>query len=124
MNDKAPGYCPVNAAMSVIEGRWKPTILCMLSRNGGMRFSELQRRIGGITSRMLSKQLKELESDGMVGRSVSPSGKLKVTYSITAKGESICPILIELSKWGVEHQMAEVIVPEPEASPKNPGRPI
>jgi DNA-binding HxlR family transcriptional regulator len=124
MNDKAPEYCPVNAAMSVIEGRWKPTILCMLSRNGAMRFSELQRMIGGITSRMLSKQLKELESDGMIERSVSSSGKLKVTYAITEKGKSIEPILIELSKWGVEHQMAKVIVPDSSENPQDSGQTI
>ena len=112
MNDRAPEYCPVNAAMSVIGGRWKPTILCMLARNGGMRFSELQRTIGGITSRMLSKQLRELESDGMVERTATSAGKKKVTYSITEKGSSICPILLALAKWGAEHQMAEPIVPE------------
>lgn len=104
--------CSLDAAMAVIEGRWKCTILCMLSVDGPMRFSELQRRIGEITSRILSKQLKELESDGMVSRSVDADGKLKVRYSLTRKGESIIPVLQNLARWGVENQCLQVIVPQ------------
>ncbi len=99
--------CCVDAAMHVIEGRWKCTILCMLAKDGPMRFSELQRGIGGITSRMLSKQLRELEADGMVAREVADDRKLKVTYSLTEKGESVRPVLGELARWGRDHQMAD-----------------
>lgn len=103
--------CALDAAMSVIEGRWKCTIICMLALDGSLRFSELQKRIGEITSRILSKQLKELESDGMVRRSVSCDGKLKVEYDLTDKGRSLLPILVELAKWGVDNQCLQVIVP-------------
>ncbi len=113
-----PRYdCAVDAAMSVIEGRWKTTILCMLAKDGDMRFTELQRRIGGVTPRILSKQLKELESDGMVRRNVSQEGRPKVTYSVTGKGESICPILAQLAAWGMENQMVSVILPEEDERP-------
>ncbi len=104
--------CCVDAAMSVIEGRWKSTIICMLFNQGGMRFSELERRIGEVSSRILSKQLKELEEDGMIIRTVAPDKKLKVVYSLSAKGESILPILGSLAEWGACHQMIEVITPE------------
>lgn len=101
--------CAVDAAMSVIEGRWKGTILCMLHMNGAMRFSELQRSIGDVTSRILSKQLKELEADHMIARSVDSSGKLKVEYSLTAKGDSILPILADLAEWGARNQCMQLI---------------
>ncbi len=100
--------CCLDAAMRVIEGRWKCTILCMLVKEGPMRFSELQRGIGDITSRILSKQLKELEADGMVDRTVADDRKLRVTYSITEKGESIRPALEVLARWGSDHQMGDV----------------
>ena len=64
MNPQSARYnCSIDAAMSVIEGRWKGTIICMLANDGTLRFSELQRKIGEITSRILSKQLKELEAE-------------------------------------------------------------
>ena len=107
--------CSIDAAMSVIEGRWKGTIICMLAKDGTLRFSALQRKIGEITSRILSKQLKELESDGMVQRTVVPDGKVKVEYSLTEKGRSILPVLESLARWGAMHQCIQVIVPEKDA---------
>ena len=104
--------CSIDAAMSVIEGRWKGTIICMLYMDGTLRFSELQKKIGEITSRILSKQLKELESDGMVTRTVVPDGKVKVEYSLTDKGRSIIPVLTSLAEWGAKHQCIQVIVPQ------------
>lgn len=101
--------CAVDAAMEVIEGRWKGTILCMLHMNGAMRFSELQRNIGDVTSRILSKQLKELEADHMITRSIDSAGKLKVEYALTAKGESILPILADLAEWGIRNQCVQLI---------------
>ncbi len=103
--------CCVDAAMSVIEGRWKGTILCMLALEGPMRFSELQRKIGDVTSRILSKQLKELEADGMITRTVVPDKQVKVEYELTSKGKSILPILRMLGIWGATNQCIQVIVP-------------
>ena len=104
--------CALDAAMSVIEGRWKCTIICMLAANGPLRFSELQKMIGEITSRILSKQLKELENDGMVYRKVSSEGKVKVEYSLTDRGRSIIPVLEQLARWGIANQCMQVIVPK------------
>ncbi len=115
--------CPLDAAMSVIEGRWKCTILCMLAQRGTMRFSELQRSMGDVTSRILSKQLKELEGDGMIVRNVIPDVRVKVEYSITGRGLSIVPILEQLALWGIRNQCLQVIVPgeEPPACPLSSG---
>ncbi len=102
--------CCIDAAMSVIEGRWKGTIICMLAMNGPLRFSELQKNIGEVTSRILTKQLKELEEDGMVMRTVQSEGKIKVYYSLTQRGNSVIPVLRMLAEWGRD-QMVQVIVP-------------
>ena len=106
--------CAIDATMSVIEGRWKGTILCMLFKNGKMRFSELQKDIGEITSRILTKQLKELEEDGMLRRVVDTSGKIKVEYSLTERGMSIMPVLYSIAEWGARNQFVQIIVPKSE----------
>ena len=106
--------CAIDATMSVIEGRWKGTILCMLAINGPMRFSELQKSIGEITSRILTKQLKELEEDGMIRREVDTSGKIKVEYSLTDRGHSILPVLYSMAEWGARNQFVQIIVPKVE----------
>lgn len=106
--------CAIDATMSVIEGRWKGTILCMLFKNGKMRFSELQKDIGEITSRILTKQLKELEEDGMLRRNVDTSGKIKVEYSLTERGMSIIPVLYSMAEWGARNQFVQVIIPKSE----------
>ncbi len=108
--------CAIDATMSVIEGRWKGTILCMLAINGPMRFSELQKSIGEITSRILTKQLKELEGDRMIRRNASTEGKIKVEYSLTDRGWSIIPVLKVIGEWGLNNQFVNIIVPEIEGA--------
>lgn len=103
--------CALDSAMGVIDGRWKTTILCMLYHYGPLRFSQLQLKIGVISSRMLSKQLKELESDNMIYRDEVVKGSMKVEYSLTSKGESIIPVLRELALWSLKNQLIDVIVP-------------
>lgn len=110
MSDGVPRFnCSVDTAMSVIEGRWKCTIICLLATNGEMRFSELMKTIGEVTSGILTRQLKELESDGMVRRRVDASGKVKVFYSLTDRGRSVLPVIHALAEWG-RAQMIQVIV--------------
>ena len=108
--------CAIDATMSIIEGRWKGTILCMLAINGPMRFSELQKSIGEITSRILTKQLKELEGDKMIRRNASTEGKIKVEYSLTDRGWSIIPVLKVIGEWGLNNQFVNIIVPEIEGA--------
>lgn len=91
--------CPVEAALDVIGGKWKAVILARLNGQT-LRFNELRRTLPNITQRMLTNQLRELESDGLVHREIYPQVPPKVEYSLTAHGRSIRPVLRELEKWG------------------------
>ncbi len=109
MNPEPRFNCAVDAAMSVIEGRWKTTILCLLYKNGEMRFNEILHAIGEISTRMLSRQLKELESDGVVSRTVEEGSPIKVKYALTERGMSLQPVLLGLAQWGLEHQFSNMV---------------
>jgi DNA-binding HxlR family transcriptional regulator len=97
--------CPVEAALEVIGGKWKGVTLFHLL-DGVKRFNELQRDIGSVTQRMLTKQLRELEAAGLVERQVYAVVPPKVEYSLTAKGKTLEPILVALKDWGEEHVLA------------------
>lgn len=97
--------CPVEAALEVIGGKWKGVTLFHLL-DGVKRFNELQRDVGNVTQRMLTKQLRELEDAGLVHREVYPVVPPKVEYSLTEKGKTLRPILTALKAWGEEHVMA------------------
>ena len=99
-----PGYgqCPVEAALDLIGGKWKASILFQLGR-GKKRFGELRRRYPNITQRTLTKQLRELESDGLVARKVYAEVPPKVEYSLTAFGRTLEPLLKEMEAWGEAH---------------------
>ncbi len=94
--------CPVEATLKVIDGRWKVLILRELFQ-ALKRFSELHRALEGITQKMLTQQLRELERDGVVHREVYPQVPPKVEYSLTLLGRSLKPILDAMHKWGVRH---------------------
>lgn len=98
--------CAVESTLKVIGGRWKLLILRELFR-GTKRFSELQRAINGISQRMLTQQLRGLESDGIVNRKIYPQVPPKVEYSLTPLGESLNPILNSMHKWGLKHSASE-----------------
>ena len=89
------GGCPVEAALEIIGGKWKGMILYHLL-DGTIRFSELKRQMGSVTQRTMTKQLRELEADGLVFRKVYPVVPPKVEYSLTDLGESLRPIILAL----------------------------
>lgn len=101
--------CAVDATMSVIEGRWKTVILCKLYMNGPMRFNQLMKEIGGISPRILTKQLKEMESDGIIKRTSYPEISPRVEYSITEKGLSLGPILKAMADWGLKNMFSNKV---------------
>src|SRR6201996_4648705 len=91
--------CGVETTLSVIEGRWKARILFQLL-DGTKRFSELKRKLPGVTQRMLTLHVRELERDGLVHREVYREVPPKVEYSLTAMGQSLEPLLRFMSDWG------------------------
>jgi len=94
----APG-CAVEAAISLIDGKWKCVILFHLL-DGTARFNELRRRIPGATQRTLTNQLRELELDGLIVREVCAQVRPKVEYSLSELGQTMEPVLQMLKNWG------------------------
>ena len=91
--------CPAERAVYFIGGKWKIRILFNLSSKKKLRFGELKRNLKTVTQQMLSKQLKELEQDGIVNRKVIQIMPPKVEYSLTEFGFSVMPILRSFSEW-------------------------
>ncbi|WP_277983297.1 winged helix-turn-helix transcriptional regulator [Sphingomonas faeni] len=90
----------MEAALNLINGRWKGVILYHLLTDGTTRFNELHRRLPGSTPRLLTKQLRELEEDGFIHREIYPVVPPKVEYSLTEEGRTIGPLLLQLRDWG------------------------
>ncbi|MDF1759678.1 MAG: helix-turn-helix domain-containing protein [Coxiellaceae bacterium] len=84
-------------------GRWKPIIIFKLLQNDYLRFGQLNKEIEGITQRMLTLQLRELEEDKVVARKVYAEVPPRVEYSLTDYGLSLKPIMIAMRDWGAEH---------------------
>lgn len=93
----------VEYTLSILGGKWKWIILVMLFAYKVQRYGELKKNIPSITHKMLSQQLKELETQGLVCRKEYPQIPPKVEYSITRKGKTIVPILKSMSDWGTRH---------------------
>ncbi len=95
--------CPVETALGIIGGKWKGVILYHLM-DGTQRFGELKKFMPTVTQRMLTKQLRELESDGLVHREVYKVVPPKVEYSLKKKAEPLKPIILALEQWGKHYQ--------------------
>ncbi|MGI6217608.1 MAG: winged helix-turn-helix transcriptional regulator [Coriobacteriales bacterium] len=91
--------------LSLINGKYKMTILYTLMEFGVVRFNEMQRYIGGISYKTLSSTLKELQRDRLVHREEYPQVPPKVEYSLTERGKSLMPILDQMCEWGDEHRL-------------------
>ncbi|MEL6768758.1 MAG: helix-turn-helix domain-containing protein [Pseudomonadota bacterium] len=94
--------CPVEAALEQISGKWKGLIIYHLL-DETLRFNELSRRVGSVTQRSLTKQLRELEADGILHRDVYAVVPPKVEYRLTEKGERLRPAIMALGAWGAAH---------------------
>ena len=97
-----PEECPVAATLQVIGGKWVPLILFHL-KDEPRRFNALRRLIPGITQRMLTLQLRELEEAGIVERTVYAEVPPRVDYELTELGRSLQPVLIAMRNWGQEY---------------------
>ena len=94
--------CPVSATLDLIGGKYKALILWHLAERK-LRFSELQKHIPNATSKMLTQQLREMESQNLIHREVYPVVPPKVEYSLTPLGQSLMPVLIAMRDWGASY---------------------
>jgi DNA-binding HxlR family transcriptional regulator len=93
--------CPVDLCVAAIGGRWKPTIIYHLNQ-GAARFNVLRRLIPAVSARILTLQLRELEADGLISRTVHSQVPARVDYALTAEGASLMPILTAMAEWGLQ----------------------
>ncbi|KMO40474.1 hypothetical protein VQ02_07500 [Methylobacterium variabile] len=105
----SPG-CAVEATLQLIDGKWKGVILYHLlaevpAPEGALRFNALRRRLPNVTQRMLTNQLRELEADGLVHRTVYAEVPPRVEYRLTERGRTLEPVIRALKAWGDTHAM-------------------
>ncbi|MDH5823574.1 helix-turn-helix domain-containing protein [Luteimonas sp. RD2P54] len=109
MHKKAPAGnharlegCPLSAAFAAIGGKWKLTILYWLA-HGELHFAGLRRRVAPISRKVLAEQLRELEADGIVGRTPTGPAPAPVIYRLTPYGQTLLPIIESVRVWGESH---------------------
>lgn len=98
--------CFFELALSVMGGKWKPVVLFHLGQTGVQRYSELKRHLPEVTDRMLTRQLRELEADGLITREVYRQVPPRVEYSLTEQGLGLFPILVTMRDWGARYEAA------------------
>ncbi|MES5955880.1 helix-turn-helix domain-containing protein [Bacillus fungorum] len=96
--------CPIATTLDVIGGKWKVYILCILM-DGKMRTNEIKREIPNLTQKVLTQQLRQLEADGIIHRTVYQEVPPKVEYTLSEHGKSLMKIMNELFEWGKGHQI-------------------
>ncbi|MGP4022809.1 winged helix-turn-helix transcriptional regulator [Actinomadura sp. 3N407] len=102
-----PYICGIDAALDVVSGKWKGLVLWELHTHGTRRFAELRRALPGVSEKMLTQHLRQMEGDGLVHRKVYPEVPPKVEYSLTESGISLNEALRPLGKWGQERLRRE-----------------
>ncbi len=120
MKSKVISTCPVTVCLSVIGGKWKLLIIWLLY-NDIRRFGEMRRKMPGITKQMLTKQLRELEQDGIIHREVFAEVPPRVEYSFTEFGESLLPVVFAMRDWGNAQKQALAKTP-PRPGKNTPAR--
>lgn len=120
MTDKQPKKIVVASeieiTLKVIGGKYKAPILYFLIENGSRRFSEIQKFNPSISQKTLSNQLRELERDELISRSIYPEVPPRVDYSATEKGRSLYPILEAMCAWGEAHMDDHFILLNPQCT--------
>lgn len=102
VREPAEVECAVCVALDVIKGRWKPSILCTL-KDSARRFSELQAALGTVSSQALTAQLKQLEADGIIARTVYQEVPVRVEYRVTEFGATLSNVMDQLETWGISY---------------------
>jgi len=104
---KQASECPITATIDIIGGKWKPVIIWVLMA-GPQRFGELHKTIPGMALKVLSRQLKELEADGIITRKAYPEVPPRVEYALSEKGHSLQHIMQHLAQWSRDNIMETV----------------
>ena len=99
----ATAACPITEVVDIVFSRWTTPILWTLHERGRQRFVELERGIGGITPKVLTQRLRQLERDGLVTRTYHPEVPPRVEYEITDLGRSLAPVFAALASWSRDH---------------------
>ena len=99
------GECPLREILDRVGAKWSVLVVVLL-RDGRLRFSDLRRSITGISQRMLTQTLRQLERDGLVDRTVYPSVPVRVEYELTALGRTLVEPLTALAQWAESHRGA------------------
>ncbi|MFJ9123610.1 winged helix-turn-helix transcriptional regulator [Streptomyces sp. NPDC102340] len=113
-----PYICGIDAALDVVSGKWKGLVLWELHTHGVRRFAELRRALTGVSEKMLTQHLRQMEEDGLVLRTVYAEVPPKVEYSLTESGAALNEALLPLGEWGrdrIRHRGLSV-VPAPDTS--------
>lgn len=96
-------WCPVSATASVIAKKWHPVIIHRLLELGEMGFNDLKKEVDGVSSKVLSESLDDLESKSLVNREVVSEKPVRVKYRLTDEGEDLEKVISEMSSWGEEN---------------------
>jgi DNA-binding HxlR family transcriptional regulator len=104
--------CPAETTLALLGGKWRPMVVYWLM-DGPMRFNELQRRLGAVTHRTLSKTLKEMEGAGLLSRTDYGEIPPRVDYTLTALGRSLKPVLEAMEQWALRHSPPGAGEPSP-----------
>ena len=99
----AADACPISPVVDLVFSRWTTPILWTLNESGVLRFVELERRLGAITSKVLTQRLRQLERDGLVSRTYHAEMPPRVEYEITELGASLGPLFAHLATWADAH---------------------
>ncbi|WP_303975598.1 helix-turn-helix domain-containing protein [Streptococcus merionis] len=100
MTNKTKPLCAIEASMQLIGGKYKAVIIWHIMRNNVLRYSEIRKRIPHATDKMLAQQLRELEADGLLHKTIYPVVPPKTEYRLTEFGQSLAQILNLLDNWG------------------------
>ena len=109
--------CPVEATLNLIGGKWKGVILYHLLTGKVLRFNALKRMLPNITQRMLTNQLRELEHDGLVVRTIYPEVPPRVGYRLSEHGQTLEPVIAALKAWGDSHIRRQPAADKADGSP-------
>ena len=94
--------CPSRQVLDAISDKWVTLVLTALA-DGPQRYSDLARRIAGVSQKMLTQTLRQLERDGLLTRTITPSVPVRVDYELTALGETILPVVVAIKQWSEAH---------------------